>query len=222
MACLHAIVDVFARLRGDPPPMFVTRHSHVVDVALREKLWFLYRRAYQTTAESTVTHEMLDQFEFNDQISESSNRVWVVWNDSLPVAMTLVSTDVRTTRWLSEIYFEKKFPERFKAGQVHYIVWVVVDPGCEPHSVNILLARQALAAEAAEGALLVFDVPDIHQPGQNGGASELLFRMAQLVGEVELLPLSTQRYFALDFAQPLKNSASKSKLLKNREESLLR
>ena len=193
--------------------MFVTRHSHVVDVALREKLWFLYRRAYQTTAESTVTHEMLDQVEFNDQISESSNRVWVVWDDSLPVAMTLVSTDVRTTRWLSEIYFEKKFPERFKAGQVHYIVWVVVDPGCEPHSVNILLARQALAAEAAEGALLVFDVPDIH---------ELLFRMAQLVGEVELLPLSTQRYFALDFAQPLKNSVSKSKLLENREESLLR
>lgn len=87
---------------------------------------------------------------------------------------------------------------------------------------NILLARQALAAEAAEGALLVFDVPDIHQPGQNGGASELLFRMAQLVGEVELLPLSTQRYFALDFAQPLKNSVSKSKLLENREESLLR
>jgi hypothetical protein len=46
--------------------------------------------------------------------------------------------------------------------------------------------------------------------------------MAQLVGEVELLPLSTQRYFALDFAQPLKNSVSKSKLLENREESLLR
>lgn len=97
--------------------MFVTRHSHVVDVALREKLWFLYRRAYQTTAESTVTHEMLDQVEFNDQISESSNRVWVVWNDSLPVAMTLVSTDVRTTRWLSEIYFEKNSQKGSRLGR---------------------------------------------------------------------------------------------------------
>jgi hypothetical protein len=28
-----------------------------------------------------------------------------------------------------------------------------------------------------------------------------LFRMAKLVGDVELLPLSTQRYFALDFAK---------------------
>jgi hypothetical protein len=28
-----------------------------------------------------------------------------------------------------------------------------------------------------------------------------LFRMAKLVGDVELLALSTQRYFALDFAK---------------------
>lgn len=180
--------------------MFVTRHSNVVDKALREKLWQLYRRAYQITAEATVTHEMLDQSEFNDQIAYDSNRVWVVWSDSLPVAMTLVSTDVRATRWLSDIYFEKHFPDRFRAGQVHYIVWVVVDALADAHGANTLLARQALTAEARDGALLVFDLPDLHQPGPKGGAAELLYRMAKMVGDVELLPLSTQRYFALDFA----------------------
>ena len=180
--------------------MFVTRHSNVVDPALREKLWHLYRRGYQQTAEATVTHEMLEQSEFNDQIAQDSNRVWVVWCDSLPVAMTLVSTDVRATRWLSDIYFEKHFPERFQAGQVHYIVWVVVDAAADAHGANSLLARQALSAEARDGALLVFDVPDLHQPGPKGGAAELLYRMAKMVGDVELLPLSTQRYFALDFA----------------------
>jgi hypothetical protein len=187
--------------------MFVTRHSNVVDPTLREKLWQLYRRTYQQTAEATVTHEMLDQGEFNDQISQDSNRVWVVWSDSLPVAMTLVSTDVRATRWLSEIYFEKHFPERFRAGQVHYIVWVVVDPAADAHGANVMLARQALSAEARDGALLVFDVPDLHQPGSKGGAAELLFRMAKLVGDVDLLPLSTQRYFALDFAVTSVNSS---------------
>lgn len=180
--------------------MFVTRHSNVVDPALREKLWHLYRRGYQQTAEATVTHEMLEQSEFNDQIAQDSNRVWVVWCDSLPMAMTLVSTDVRATRWLSDIYFEKHFPERFHAGQVHYIVWVVVDAAADAHGANSLLARQALSAEARDGALLVFDVPDLHQPGPKGGAAELLYRMAKMVGDVELLPLSTQRYFALDFA----------------------
>jgi hypothetical protein len=47
----------------------------------------------------------------------------------------------------------------------------------------------------------VFDIPEVHQPGARGGAAELLFRMAKLVGDVELLTLSTQRYFALDFAK---------------------
>ncbi|NBY44845.1 MAG: hypothetical protein EBQ64_02500, partial [Acidimicrobiia bacterium] len=66
---------------------------------------------------------------------------------------------------------------------------------------NVLLARQALTAEARDGALLVFDIPEVHQPDAKGGAAELLFRMAKMVGDVELLPLSTQRYFALDFAK---------------------
>ncbi len=187
--------------------MFVTRHSNVVDPALREKLWHLYRCAYQQTAEATVTHEMLEQSEFNDQIAQDSNRVWVVWSDSLPVAMTLVSTDVRATRWLSDTYFQKHFPERFNAGQVHYIVWVVVDTAADAHGANSLLARQALSAEARDGALLVFDVPDLHQPGPKGGAAELLYRMAKMVGDVELLPLSTQRYFALDFATSARSNS---------------
>ena len=199
--------------------MFVTRHSNVVDSALREKLWRLYRTAYLPTAEATVTHEMLDQEEFNEQISRDLNRVWVVWSDSLPVAMTLVSTDVRATRWLSDIYFEKHFPERYRAGQVHYIVWVVVDPAADAKGANVLLARQALTAEARDGALLVFDVPEVHQPGAKGGAAELLYRMAKLVGDVELVPLSTQRYFALDFAKlPISDDgqdAPISELVKN-------
>lgn len=183
------------------PSMFVTRHTNVVDSALREKLWRLYRTTYLPTAEATVTHEMLDQDEFNEQISRDSNRVWVVWSDSSPVAMTLVSTDVRATRWLSEIYFEKHFPDRYRAGQVHYIVWVVVDPQADAKGANVMLARQALTAEARDGALLVFDIPELHQPAEKGGAAELLFRMAKLVGDVELLSLSTQRYFALDFSK---------------------
>ncbi|MFM8835589.1 MAG: hypothetical protein ACKOFM_01845, partial [Actinomycetota bacterium] len=64
--------------------MFVTRHSNVVDPVLREKLWNLYRRSYRETAELTVTHEMLEQVEFNEQLTLDSNRVWVVWSDSQP------------------------------------------------------------------------------------------------------------------------------------------
>ena len=182
-----------------PARMFVTRHSPVTDPTLKDQLWTLYSRAYLRTAEDSVTHEMLDRLEFNDQLTDPTNRAWVVWEDSMPIAMTLVATDVKRTRWLSEQYFKRNFPEKFKAGLVHYVVWAVVDPSYVVRGASIFMARQAMAVEAREGALLVFDMPEDNQPDAVGGAAELMRRMARMVGEAQLLPLTVQRYYALDF-----------------------
>ena len=179
--------------------MFVTRHSPVVDPALREQLWSLYSRSYVNLAQETVTHEMLDREEFNDQLGDSTNRAWVVWEDNDPIAMTLIATDIKRTRWLSEHYFKQHFPEKFRLGRVHYVVWAVVDPGYVTRGASIFMARQAMAVEAREGSLLVFDMPEENQPNAGGGAAELMRRMARMVGEADLLPLTVQRYYALDF-----------------------
>ncbi len=195
--------------------MYVTRHSQVADRTLRDALWTLYRRAYAPVAAESPTHEMLEREEFDAQLLEPSNRAWVAWDDRMPVAMTLVSTNVRTTRWLSEEYFARHYPERHRAGQVHYIVWVVVDPDADPHGANLLLAQQALAVEAKEGALLVFDVPETHEPGATEGAgraAELLLRLARLVGTVDLLPLTTQRYYALDFTRAARDHTTETRV----------
>ena len=180
--------------------MFVTRHSPVSDPQLREQLWTLYRRAYARTAEDAVTHEMLDRHEFDDQVLDPTNRAWVVWEGELPIAMTLVATDVKRTRWLSELYFKKHFPEKFRIGRIHYVVWAVIDPSWTTKGASLFLARHAMAVEAREGALLVFDMPEENQPEATGGAAELMTRMARMVGEATLIPLTVQRYYALDFA----------------------
>lgn len=180
--------------------MFVTRHSPVSDPRLREQLWTLYRRAYARTAEDAVTHEMLDRLEFDDQVLDPTNRAWVVWEGETPIAMTLVATDVKRTRWLSELYFKKHFAEKFAAGRIHYVVWAVIDPAWTTKGASLFLARHAMAVEAREGALLVFDMPEENQPNATGGAAELMTRMARMVGEATLLPLTVQRYYALDFA----------------------
>ncbi len=179
--------------------MFVTRHSPVVDPTLREQLWSLYSRSYVNLAQETVTHEMLDREEFNDQLGDSTNRAWVVWEDNDPIAMTLIATDIKRTRWLSEHYFKQHFPEKFRLGRVHYVVWAVVNPGYVTRGASIFMARQAMAVEAREGSLLVFDMPEENQPNAGGGAAELMRRMARMVGEADLLPLTVQRYYALDF-----------------------
>jgi hypothetical protein len=170
---------------------------------LKDQLWTLYARSYARTAEEAVTHEMPDRLEFNDQLTDATNRCWVVWEDNLPVAMTMIATDVRRTRWLSEHYFKKNYPQQFATNRVHYVVWAVVDPSYVTRGVSMFMARQAMAIEAREGSLLVFDMPESNQPNEQGGAAELMFRMARQVGGAQLVPLTVQRYYALDFSPAL-------------------
>jgi hypothetical protein len=63
-----------------------------------------------------------------------------------------------------------------------------------------------MAVEAREGSLLVFDMPASNQPNESGGAAELMYRMARQVGGARLIPLTIQRYYALDFSPSLVDS----------------
>jgi hypothetical protein len=184
--------------------MFITRHTRLGDVELRDRLWEFYRRAYANNPLHPFT-ELVNRSEFDECLLNSTNRVWVVWDGDRPVVMTLIATDITSTRWLNPDYFRRNHAERMRKGLVHYVMWVVVDSEVEIRGANIALAKEALAAEARDGALLVFDLPEAHQPTDERGAAELMLRMARIVGEVQLVPLASQRFFALDFSRALRD-----------------
>jgi len=180
--------------------VFITRHTRLGDVDLRDRLWEFYRRAYANNQLHPFT-ELVNRTEFNECLLNPTNRVWVMWEQNRPVVMTLIATDVTATRWLNPDYFRRNYAERMRKGLVHYVMWVVVDPDVEIRGANVALAKEALAAEARDGALLVFDLPDTHQPTGERGAAALMLRMARMVGDAELVPLSAQRFYALDFTR---------------------
>lgn len=186
--------------------MFITRHTRLGDVDLRDRLWEFYRRAHAVNPPMPFT-EVVNRSEFDDALLNSTNRVWVVWEDNRPVVMTLIATDITSTRWLNAEYFRTNHAERMRKGLVHYVMWVVVDASVELRGANIALAKEALAAEARDGALLVFDLAESKQPNDKGGAAELMLRMAKMVGEVSLLPLAAQRFYALEFSSTPTESA---------------
>lgn len=146
-----------------------------------------------------MSREVLFRHEFDNALCDPLNRLWVVWDGDRPVAMALIATEVTATRYLSRAYFERHYPDRFARGEVHYVMWAVIDQHHVATEAVGLLARGGLALEAADGALLVFDVPEVNQRSERGGAAALLIRLAHLVGEATLVPLGVQRYFAVDF-----------------------
>lgn len=181
--------------------MHVTHHHGVADLAVRDRLWALYEFAYEGLAASSPSHEMLYRHEFDDALGDATTRLWVLWDDTAPVAMTLVATEIARTRYLSRDYFAQRYAAQFARGAVHYIMWLVVHPAAAASGAIVQLAREVLAREAADGALLVFDAPEVHQPGPDGGFAEMMERLARaFVGDTPVAHLGTQYYFAVDLA----------------------
>ena len=181
--------------------MFVTRHNSVVEHGLLERLWELYELSYRRTAEESATREMFFRSEFDAAVADSRNRLWVLWADEEPVAMVLIATDIGSTRYLSQPFFERHFTDHARRGAVHYILFVVVHPRYAAKGALTRMARDVLGTEAAEGVLLVFDSPEYNQPRDEGGVALLMERLAKMVVHgAPLVPLDVSRYYGIDFA----------------------
>jgi len=181
--------------------MFVTRHNSVVERGLLERLWELYELSYRRTAEESATREMFFRSEFDAAVADSRNRLWVLWADDEPVAMVLIATDIGSTRYLSQPFFERHFTDHARRGAVHYILFVVVHPRYAAKGALTRMARDVLGTEAAEGVLLVFDSPEYNQPRDEGGVALLMERLAKMVVHgAPLVPLDVSRYYGIDFA----------------------
>lgn len=181
--------------------MYVTGHHQLTDERLIERLWQLYDLSYGEVEASSPSHEMLFRDEFDTAVRDATNRLWVLWDDSAPVAMLLIATDIGSTRYLSRAYFEQRYAEHMRRGAVHYIMWLVVHPSAMAKGAIVRLGREVAQREAADGALVVFDAPELHQPGVSGGFAEMMSRLAKaFVGPSPVVHLGTQHYFAVDFA----------------------
>lgn len=181
--------------------MHVTRHFGLTNAAIADQVWDLYSASYQRVVGRTVTHEMLYRHEFDEVVRDPSNRLWVLWNDRQPVACTLLATDVGSTGYISREYFEQRYPEFVAESRVRYMMWTVVHPDFMARGVLVRLAREVFAVEAHEGSLIVFDSPEINQPGERGGSAELMTRLVNATSSGSTVEqIEVQRYFLADFS----------------------
>jgi hypothetical protein len=145
---------------------------------------------------------MFFRHEFDEVLRDTTNRTWVGWEGNQIIGSAVVATQFAATRYLSRAFFESSYQQQTLDQRVHYLLWVVVDPAWGAKGALARMAREALAVEAAEGALLVFDTPESNQKDDTGGLAEIMSRMAAMVSRGTSVELVTvQRYFAADFAQ---------------------
>ena len=189
--------------------MFVTRHSSVTDPAVRQKIWVLYDMAFRPLTELAVCREMLYRHEFEHLVADPVNRTWILWHEDQPIGMTVITTDINTTHYLSRPFFEKHYPDHVLRNAIHYVLFVVVHPAHVAKGALVKLARESFGLEAEEGNLVIFDSPLVNQPAERGGMAELVGRLASMVSPgVETEQVDVQRFYAIDFAKGARHQAA--------------
>ena len=180
--------------------MYITRYTTVTDRATRDELFELYEAAYGDIAETDISREVLFRHEFDEVMSDPTYRTTVVRDDDdSAVAMATIATDIGATRYLSRPFFTARYPRRTAEQRVHYVMWAVVHPDHQGKRTTWELTRAGLAAEAEDGALLVFDSPESNQPNERGGSAEFLRRMAATIADSSLVSFGATRYYAIGF-----------------------
>lgn len=190
--------------------MFVTRHTSVVDPLVTERFWDVYARAYQPTMTETVTREMLYRTEFDAVLASPFNRTWALWDDDRLAAMMVIATGEGVYEYLSRDYLEREFGEQVRRSAVHYVVFMAVHPGYATKGAVFKLIQEPFHTEADEGAVLIFDTPQMNQQTERGGMREMTRRLAaSTVGGVPIEDLQVHRYYAANFAESPRGRAAR-------------
>ncbi len=184
--------------------MFVTRHQGITDARLRDQLWSLYAVATHGADRTSAVRRTVDHLDFDAQLADPTHRLWVVWDDTTPVAAALIATDLHAgspgVRRLSGAWFAEAHPDQAVRHAIHQLCWVVAHPAWVARGALVRLAKDAFAAEAAEGALLVFDAPRSLQPDGTGGLAALVHETARLVApDTTVTQVEVERTFVADF-----------------------
>lgn len=182
--------------------MHVTQHHEITEPKLVSALWKLYEAGHSTLTGQVPSRVVLYRHEFEDELRASGVRIWVVWDDELPVALSVVDTDLAENRWVSPAYLSTVYADAWSAGRVHYICLLVVHPDYQGSGAFGLLVQRGFELEAAEGATLVFDVPSVNQPTAESGLAQTALRFALQSGGARLEEIEVQRFFALTFGAP--------------------
>jgi hypothetical protein len=126
-----------------------TEHDHIGGMSHR--LWDVYRNAMEPTRADAVQRHMLTREEF-DAVCWNTNLTKVVAreSDGSIVGLSVYTNQLDAYDWIEPAYFEKRWPEQYKANAVFYIIFVVTN-GSAPGTFEALVSTMGKAIAAAEG-----------------------------------------------------------------------
>jgi GNAT superfamily N-acetyltransferase len=170
----------------------------VVEGDLREEAWKLYNQSFDELRYLALQRHVMYDDEFDAVMADPLVDKYLLFDaEGSLQGLGTVTTHLRSMPLVSPHYFERKYPERYRAGEVYYIGFVGVHP--DSHGTGVF---GELIHAMAEQIAHVEGVAVVDVCGHNKDRLHLPRAIHWLLStwaEVEMAELDAQTYISYDF-----------------------
>lgn len=181
--------------------MSVVHTQQVIDGDVRETAWKLYSQAFEDLRHMAVQRHLMFGGEFDAVMVDEKVDKFMVWGeDRSLLGLSTMTTYLPSMPLISPDYFERRWPDRYAAGQIYYIGFLAVHP--DSHGTGIFgeMVKAMTEPVAAIGGLAVLDVCSynkdrLHLP------RAICWLASTWAPAVKMSELDAQTFMAYDFAR---------------------
>ena len=123
----------------------------------RLQLWSIYRHAFERLNERTpIHHGGFSVAQFEAILQDPDFEKFLVYVGEELVGVTLLTNVLEKIPWVNAPYFERRYPERFKAAKIYFLPAVVIDPKHQDlRRIGAKLLQEALTTLGQDSVLAV-------------------------------------------------------------------
>jgi hypothetical protein len=167
-----------------------------LDGATVERLYEIYRDAFDDLRIQAVARQVLTAEEFAGEMADPRIEKYVAWDEQdSPVGVCTLATDPDAVPWISSDYLRAAYPDHAARSAVFYLGIACVEQGREHrgayHSMLAALFDRVGEARGVCG----FDTCTVTE---RLGVSRSAAAMCRVAG-VDITPIDRQTYFVADF-----------------------
>ncbi len=129
----------------------------VEEAAARLRLWTIYRGAFERLNQRTpIHHGAFSVAQFEAILLDPDFTKFLVYVGDELVGATLLTNELGKIPWVNAGYFERRYPERYAAGRIHFLPAVVIDPRHQDlRRIGAQLLQKALTTLGPDAILAV-------------------------------------------------------------------
>jgi hypothetical protein len=179
-------------------PFRFTREQVITGPAA-ERLYRLYRRAFEPLRARAAARQVLTRNEFLAQLEDHRIDKYVAWEgDTDPIGIVTVTRNLDAVPWISPEYYAHRFPEHSARNAIYYLGFTLVRPATRRTSFLDTIVRLSVEPLVAERALIAYDLCSYNNDVL--GFSTRIAEMLKRFSHSQPQELDSQIYYGVDFA----------------------